>query len=227
MRLLSTFRETFVRAALCTRATLVSFPYHVRHFCGAHTPIFYSRTPRLPPSIHPNPLLTYPFFLPYRVSTIARAPALGYLLFAGTFVRRFDHHHYSSGTRAYRETRRKRPRDDTALLHARVHFVDKSTRVVSAETLKIVALRLARKSPRVSLPRVVIVENSPPSRCYADLPFFFREKKKPVRLVVSDSNISRLLSSDSFPDGRARAYEKRVTHLTSDPSVVYAPVHCT
>lgn len=177
MRLLSTFRETFVRAALCTRATLVSFPYHVRHFCGAHTPIFYSRTPRLPPSIHPNPLLTYPFFLPYRVSTIARAPALGYLLFAGTFVRRFDHHHYSSGTRAYRETRRN-DRAMTPHFYTRVYILLIRARVSCRQKLENRRAPVGEKSPRVSLPRVVIVENSPPSIKVLRGSTLFSAKKK-------------------------------------------------
>lgn len=93
MRLLSAL-ETFVRnrCAACTRATLVSFPYHVRHFCGAHTPIFYLHPsrPALPPSVYLPPhlsLFVFSFIFPfvYRISTIARATAC-YLLFAGTFV---------------------------------------------------------------------------------------------------------------------------------------------
>lgn len=44
MRLLSTLERPSCELR-CTRATLVSFPYHVRHFCGAHTPIFYSLAP--------------------------------------------------------------------------------------------------------------------------------------------------------------------------------------
>lgn len=143
----------------CTRATLVSFPYHVRHFCGAHTPIFYSCTPT--PQIHqPSPNISFVsfFFPPYRVSTIARTPAFGYLLFAGTFVRRSDYHHYSSRTHL-RDTA-KRPRDDTAFLRARarVHCVDESTRVVSDRNVKIIALQFARNRLEYP-PRVVIVEN--------------------------------------------------------------------
>lgn len=145
MRLLSTFRETFVRAALCTRATLVSFPYHVRHFCGAHTPIFYSRTPRLSPSIHTNPLLTYPFFSPLSRLDDRASSRLGLSFVCRNFRAPFRSSLFFGYPCVSRDTA-KRPRDDTAFLRARVH---KST-CMSSENSR---APVGEKSPRVSLRR--------------------------------------------------------------------------
>lgn len=61
----------------CTRATLVSFPYHVRHFCRAHTPIFYLHIYPLRASFTQTHHFATSRFLHfsfiYRISTIARA----------------------------------------------------------------------------------------------------------------------------------------------------------
>lgn len=157
MRLLSTLGDLRASCAVLARRwlafhiTFATFAARTRLFSTlAHLPLKYT-----------NPLLTYPsflFFFPYRVSTIAQTPAFGYLLFAGTFVRRSDYHHYSSRTHL-RDTA-KRPRDDTAFLRARarVHCVDESTRVVSDRNVKIIALQFTRNRLEYP-PRVVIVEN--------------------------------------------------------------------
>lgn len=190
MRLLSTFRETFVRAALCTRATLVSFPYHVRHFCGAHTPIFYSRTPRLPPLNTPRPSPYISFFSPLSRLDDRASSRLGLSFVCRNFRAPFRSSSLFFGyPRVPRDTA-KRSRDDTALLHARVHFVDKSTRVVCRQKLENRRAPIGKKSPRsVSPARRHRREFSSFDQGVTRIYPFFPRKKKPVSLAVSDSNV--------------------------------------
>lgn len=133
------------RRWLAFHITFATFAARTRLFSTlAHVPLKYT-----------NPLLTYPsflFFPPYRVSTIARTPAFRYLLFAGTFVRRSDHHHYSSRTHL-RDTA-KRPRDDTAFLRARAYIVSMKAHV-SCRTETSKSSRSSSRGIASSIPRAL------------------------------------------------------------------------
>lgn len=127
MRLLSVL-ETFVRTAAAAALALVSFPYHVRHFCGAHTPTFYLH-PSDQPS-YPSASPRFPLFFPSYIAS-RRSRELPLVIFCLREPScRSDHRHYSSRTHLRRKA--ERAHDDAAFLPVHTRIVPiKARRVVS------------------------------------------------------------------------------------------------